>query len=179
MTSRKLIRVFIATLVASAFAPISAQTISHDSNAPVDVDADHVEVQDRDGRFVWDGNVRVRQANLIMNAKRLTGTYHKVGDNPQLDRLDAQGGVDFTLNDDSAHGDVAVYDLNRKIITLIGSVSLKQGGNSIQGGRLVYDLVSRHATLDGRGPSGGVEVIGGRAQPGRVTGHFIVPQRTQ
>ncbi|MDE2043274.1 MAG: OstA family protein, partial [Alphaproteobacteria bacterium] len=155
------------------------QTSSHDSNAPVDIDADHVEVQDKDGRFVWSGNVRVKQADLLMSAQRLTGTYHMLKGNPQLDRLDAQGGVAFTLNDDNAHGDVAVYDLNRKIITLIGAVTLRQGGNYLHAGRLTYDLVSHHATLDGHGPGIGTQSVGGQEQPGRVTGHFTVPQRQQ
>ena len=173
-------RGLLAGLLLSGLAvPVLGQALSHDANAPVDVDADHVDVQDKAGRFVWDGHVIVHQANLVMTAPRLNGSYHRVKANVQLDELNAQGGVTFTLENDNAHGDVAIYDLNRKIITLIGGVVLNQSGNTIRGGRLIYDVAGRHAIMDGHGPAGPNQTVGGRNQSGRVTGHFVVPQRTQ
>jgi lipopolysaccharide export system protein LptA len=55
---------------------------------------------------------------------------------------------------------------------LIGNVQLLRQQNLVSGARLVIDLDSGRAMMDG-GPAG-VNQSGGR-----VTGHFTVPQRKQ
>ncbi len=69
---------------------------------------------------------------------------------------------------ETAKGDFGVYDLNRKLITLIGNVQLTRENNIVNGSRLVIDLNSGRAVVDGGPP--GVNSSGGR-----VTGHFTVP----
>jgi lipopolysaccharide export system protein LptA len=44
----------------------------HDTNAPVDVAADRIEVQDRADRAIFSGNVQVRQGDLNLATSRLT-----------------------------------------------------------------------------------------------------------
>ena len=44
----------------------------HDPDAPIDVTADRIEVQDRSDRAVFAGNVQVRQASLTLDTERLT-----------------------------------------------------------------------------------------------------------
>src|SRR3546814_11778847 len=61
---------------------------------------------------------------------------------PQVSRLDAAGGVTVTRPDQSARGNYAVYDLNRRVITMIGGVTLTQGGHTVNGGRLTKDRKS-------------------------------------
>ena len=141
----------------------------HNSNAPVDVAADRIEVQDRADRAIFVGNVRVRQAALELDTTRLTVAYSTAG-GIQIDRLDASGGVVVRSPSETARGDFAVYDLDRKLITLIGAVQLSRGGSQINGARLVIDLDSGRAVIDG-GPAG----VG--QSGGRVTGRFTVPQR--
>ena len=46
--------------------PVSALK-GHDSNAPVDVTADRIEVQDRADRAIFAGNVHVTQAELTLD----------------------------------------------------------------------------------------------------------------
>jgi len=156
-------------------APLVAQAIKiGNTNAPVDVDADRIEVEDRADRATFAGNVRVRQEGLALNAQRLTVAYNKVnGGSPQIDRLEAIGDVHVTREADSARGDVAIYDLNRKLITMIGGVELQQNGNTVHGGRLVIDLNSGRSVIDGSSVGGGTST----SSSGRVTGHFTVPQR--
>lgn len=146
----------------------------HDSNAPVTFAADRIEVQDRADRVVVAGNVQVVQAGLNLYAARMTVAYRN-GDGVQIDRIDANGGVRVTRGTDSARGDVAIYDLNTKIITMLGNVELTQGANRLTGGRLVMDLNTGRSSVDGRtGAGAGVGTAGGG---GRVTGTFTVPQR--
>src|SRR3546814_6086141 len=72
-----------------------------------------------------------------------------------LNRIDATGGVVVTKGDEMAKGNVAIYDLDRRLITMVGNVELRQRGNNLRGGRLVIDLNSGRATVDGRGAARG------------------------
>ena len=71
--------------------PVSALK-GHNSNAPVDVQADRLEVQDRSDRAIFAGNVHVTQAELQLNTARLTVAYsggQGGGSDVQIRRLDA------------------------------------------------------------------------------------------
>lgn len=142
----------------------------HNTDAPVDVAADRIEVQDRADRAVFSGNVQVKQGDLALNAARLTVAYSNAG-GIQIERLDASGGVTVRSPSETARGQYAIYDLNSRIITLIGGVTLTRGASNVNGGRLVIDLDSGRAVMDGGAPAGT------SAQGGRVTGTFTVPQR--
>jgi len=158
-----------AGLAQSSREPISALK-GHDSDAPVDVSADRIEVQDRADRAIFAGNVKVRQAQLTLDTERLTVAYSSSG-GVQIRRLDAAGGVVVTSPSETARGEFGIYDLDRKLITLIGNVRLTRGPNQVAGSRLVIDLDSGRAVIDG-GPAG-VNQSGGR-----VTGRFTVPRRS-
>lgn len=165
----------------------------HNSNAPVDVTADRIEVQDRADRAIFVGNVHATQAELTLDTQRLTVAYSNkpaapsakgatsapgpspapaspAGSGVQIHRLDAAGGVVVRSPSETAKGDFGIYDLDRKLITVIGNVQLTQGQNIVSGQRLVINLDSGRAVVDGGPP--GVNSSGGR-----VSGHFTVPQR--
>jgi lipopolysaccharide export system protein LptA len=165
----------------------------HNSNAPVDVTADRIEVQDRADRAIFVGNVHATQAELTLDTERLTVAYSNkpsaaaskpattptsiqpaatspTGSSVQIHRLDAAGGVVVHSPSETAKGEFGIYDLDRKLITVIGNVQLTQGQNVVNGQRLVINLDSGRAVVDGGPP--GVNSSGGR-----VSGHFTVPQR--
>jgi len=150
--------------------PVSALK-GHDENAPVDVTADRIEVQDRADRAIFAGNVHVKQAELSLDTPRLTVAYSSDG-GVQIRRLDAAGGVVVRSPSETAKGDFGVYDLDKRLITLIGNVQLNRQDNQVNGSRLVIDLDSGRAVIDGGPP--GVNQSGGR-----VIGHFTVPQKKQ
>ena len=141
----------------------------HDSDAPVDVSAERIEVQDHADRAIFAGSVRVKQADLTMDAARVTIAYSSSG-GLQINRIDAAGGVVVRSPSETAKGDFGIYDTNRKLITLVGNVQLNRGPNQVNGSRLVIDLESGRAVIDGGAP--GVSQRGGR-----VTGRFTVPKR--
>ena len=147
----------------------------HNTNAPVDVTSERIEVQERADRAVFTGNVHATQGDMTLETPRLTVAYSTApggnnGTNVQINRLDAAGGVVVHDPSETAKGDFGVYDLDRKLITLIGNVQLTRDNNQVNGARLVIDLNSGRAVIDG-GPAG-VNSSGGR-----VTGHFTVPQQ--
>jgi lipopolysaccharide export system protein LptA len=178
MMAMRSIGIILATAALAASAawaqqsqpPISALK-GHNSDAPVDVTADRIEVQDRADRAIFAGNVHVTQADLSLDTARLTVAYSSSG-GVQIRRLDAAGGVVVRSPSETARGAFGIYDLDKRLITLIGDVQLNRGQNQVNGQRLVIDLDSGRAVIDGGPP--GVNQSGGR-----VTGHFTVPQRSK
>ncbi len=172
MTLKPLLRPALAGFVLTAAAllgwqHLAAQAIAgHNSNAPVDYAADRIELQDKQNRVVLSGNVHITQAGLNINAARVTVAYTDTG-SLQIQRIDATGGVVVTRGTERASGSVAVYDFNRRIITMSGNVKLNRSGDTLNGGRLVIDLRSGLSSVDGSGGSAG--------KGGRVSGTFSVP----
>jgi lipopolysaccharide export system protein LptA len=169
----------IALLVAS---PVAAQVGTsalrgHDANAPIDVDAERIEVRDPEGLALFTGDVKVKQGALNLAAQSLRVTYSREGGGPVIRRLDAQGGVRLTSPSERAQAAYGVYDVERRIITLVGGVVLNQGDSVLRGERLAIDLTTGRSALDARasGPLAGAATGGG----GRVTGRFVVPERTE
>lgn len=171
---------FTLALVMSA--PAAAQQ-RHDSNAPLDFGANHIELQDKQNRVLLSGSVNIKQAEMTLTAARVTLAYtgQVINGSPDVTRVDASGGVTVTRPDQSATGQYAVYDINKRIITMVGGVTLKQAGNVVSGGRLVINLDTGRATIDGSGVGGsaasGTTPGGVQSRGGRVTGRFNVPQR--
>lgn len=160
-----------ALLSGPAVAQGTSALRGHDTNQPVDFDAQRIEVQDRADRAVLSGNVVVKQGSLTLNAERINVAYTSSAA-INIDRIDASGGVTVRSPSETARGRFAVYDINRRLITMVGGVTLLRGANEVRGGRLVIDLTTGRATMDGGGARGASTSTGGR-----VTGRFTVPQR--
>ncbi|QVM84375.1 LptA/OstA family protein [Novosphingobium decolorationis] len=140
---------------------IGAQALEgHNTDAPVDFSADKIELQDREDRVVLTGNVDIRQAGLTLKAARTVVNFTNA-DRLEVQRITATGGVRVTRRDEVATGDVAVYDFNKRIITMVGNASLKRGStDTLRGGRFVVDLKTGVSSASG----------------GRVKGTFNVPK---
>jgi lipopolysaccharide export system protein LptA len=141
-----------------------------DSRAPIDVDADRIDVLDQQNQAIFTGNVRVRQGNLTLEADRIKVAYSRpVKGDPVIQRLDADGNVRLATPSERASSRFGIYDVSKRILTLIGNVVLTQGTTKVQGNRLTIDLASGRSTLDGKTSTG---------QAGsRVSGRFAVPDR--
>lgn len=168
--------------LAAAVAATGAIAQRHDSSAPIDFAADHIELQDKANRAILSGNVRVTQAEMTLTAARITVAYTgKVTDgSPQVSRLDASGGVTVTRPDQKARGQYGVYDVNRRVVIMLGGVTLTQGANTVNGSRLTINLDTGKAVIDGSGGvSSGSSGAPSTTTGGRVTGRFSVPKRSQ
>ena len=154
-----------------------AQSISgFNSDAPVNYAADRIELQDKQKRVVLSGNVDIRQGDLSMRAGRTTVAYTDDG-SVKIQRIDASGGVTVTRGHETARGAVAIYDFNRRVITMVGGVALRRGADNLNGGRLVIDLASGLSSVDGRSSGGSAAAGGTSSGGGRVSGSFTVPKR--
>jgi lipopolysaccharide export system protein LptA len=86
-------------------------------------------------------------------------------------RIEARGGVTVITKDQNASGDLGVYDLAAKTITLTGNVVVSQGQNVIHGERVVVDTVTGNARVESNNQGGG-------ATPSRVRA-LIQPNQGQ
>lgn len=154
-----------------------AQNIAgFDSNAPVNYEADRIELQDKQKRVILSGQVDISQGDLRLKAARTTVAYTDVG-GVKIQRIDATGGVFISRGNETARGDVAIYDFNRRIITMVGDVALRRGSDTLNGGRLVIDLASGVSSVDGRSGGSSSATGTGGSSGGRVSGSFSVPKR--
>lgn len=159
---------FVATLALFSGIQLNAQAFSgHDSNAPVQFDAGDIDVEDRQNRVVLVGGVTVTQAGLTVRSQRMLVNYSDTG-SLSIARITATGGVNVQRGNERASGDIAVYDLQRRIITMAGNVTLSRGGDNLRCGRLTIDLNSGRASVDGQAATNG------ESSSGRVTGTFTV-----
>lgn len=143
----------------------------HDTNATIDVDADRIEVRDRENLALFQGNVKVDQADMTLEANTVR-VYYDRGEADALTilRIDANGNVRLTSPSERAVGNYGIYDVRQRQITLVGNVRLVKGESTLNGDRLQVNLDSGVMRLDG------APAIAGQSS-NRVTGRFVVPPR--
>jgi lipopolysaccharide export system protein LptA len=147
----------------------------HNTKAPIDYAADRTEALLRDDRAVFSGNVVVRQGDLTLNAGRINVAFSDGRSKGSIERIDAAGGVTVRRGNETAQGSFAIYDPSRRLITLLGSVILTQGSSTVRGERLMIDLETGRAVVDGAAQSAAGTTS--TDATGRVTGRFTVPDK--
>ena len=169
-----------------------------DKDAPVQIEAATLEVHDKTKTATFSGNVQVVQGDTTMRCRSLVVFYGQevgLGDatsevttgtvsKPPLGgakgaqnvrRIEARGGVTVLTKDQSATGDLGIYDLKTKTITLSDNVVVSQGQNIIHGERVVVDTETGNARVESGGSGAGTGAAGsGRVraliQPGKGQG---------
>ncbi|WP_439532809.1 LptA/OstA family protein [Polymorphobacter sp.] len=139
-----------------------------DTGAPIDVDANRIEIRDASNQAIFTGEVVIKQARLTLNAERVTVSYVRQGENPEMRRLDARGAVKLVSPSETVTSTSAIYDVPGRLITMVGNVVLNRQGSVLNGQRLVLDLASGRTSFDGRSAAN---------QGGRVSGRFLVPDK--
>jgi lipopolysaccharide export system protein LptA len=166
-----------------------------DKDQPVQIEAASLEVRDKDKKATFSGDVQVVQGDTTMKCQKLVVFYgQEVGiaqagapapdakpaptsalPGPKgaqnIRRIEARGGVTVITKDQNASGDLGVYDLMAKTITLTGNVVVSQGQNVIHGERVVVDTVTGNARVESNNQGGG-------ATPSRVRA-LIQPNQGQ
>ncbi|MBO9453604.1 lipopolysaccharide transport periplasmic protein LptA [Paracoccus sp. R12_1] len=142
----------IALLLAAA--PATAQNIAFggvkaDTSAQVEVAADSLSVNQSDGSAVFTGNVVIGQGDMRLSAETVTVEYAEGGQN-RIRSLHATGSVTLVSGADAAEAREAVYDVESGNVTLTGDVVMTQGRNALTGDKMVVNLVSGTAQVDGR-----------------------------
>ena len=152
-----------------------------DKDQPVQIEAASLEVRDKAKMATFSGDVQVVQGDTTMKCQKLVVFYgQEVGiaqagaqggaaapaakpaaapagpkGAQNIRRIEARGGVTVITKDQNASGDLGVYDLVAKTITLTGNVVVSQGQNVIHGERVVVDTVSGNARVESNNQGGG------------------------
>ena len=136
-------------LCAAGLAPAMAQLEdlngNHDSQAPIKITADTLEVRQSDNLAIFRGDVDAIQGEILLKADMLVVHYRENSDSPDapgISQIDAEGNVFVSSPNETAQGARGVYDVDNKMIWLSGNVILTQGDNIIEGEELELDLVS-------------------------------------
>ncbi len=135
------------------------------SKAPVKIDADKLEMRDKEGVAVFTGNVAVSQGDALLKAGQMTVYYNKtkqdggapepasagVGglDSSSIDHIDITGKVYLKSGTQVATGDTGRYDAKNQIMVLQGQkVVLTDGDNIVTGCKLTAHLDTGRANVE-------------------------------
>ena len=155
-----------------------------DPTAPIEIDADVLDVDDKARTATFRGNVHAVQGEFSIRTVELIATYSgQAGVNlmqpqpdaqtksgtAQLQRVQARKKVVVTSKDDqSATGDWADFDVKANTVVLGGDVTLTQGRNVVRGPRLVIDMTTGLSRMETGRPAGS-QTAGAAPQPGGET----------
>lgn len=144
----------IVLVLGMAASPAMSQTdialrgLAADPDAPIEITADGLTVDQDSRSAVFAGNVVIGQGELRIAAGRVEVIYSdETGD---IARLNASGGVTFATPNEAAEAADAVYDLGTGLLTLTGDVLLTQGSSALSADRMIVNLVEGTAQMDGR-----------------------------
>lgn len=132
------------------------------SKEPIKIDADRLDVFDRENKAVFKGNVVAIQGESTMKCTSLTVLYDRsqagarpagaekpAGGESAIKRIDCEGPVTVVSKDQVATGDNAVFDRVANKVVLTGNVALSQCQNVTRGERIVYDMNTGVANVEG------------------------------
>ncbi|MGI9403483.1 MAG: LPS export ABC transporter periplasmic protein LptC, partial [Hyphomicrobium sp.] len=134
-----------------------------DPNAPIDVEADRLDVDDNAKVAKFHGDVRAKQGDFVVRTSELHATYAgaaglaltpddtgKTGrkEPAALTRIEARGKVIVTSKEgQKAVGDWAVFDVKKNTVTLGGDVILTQAKNIVRGTHLSIDMTTGKSVI--------------------------------
>lgn len=162
MTPRRMTPAMLL-LVAAVLLPIAtvhAQTtglqtggLRADPDAPVEVTADMLDLDQTAGTANFTGNVVVTQGEMKLTAPEILVEYAmtpegELGDD--VERITATGGVLMVTPTEAAEAQQAVYSPLKNEVVMTGEVLLTQGPNTLAGERLVVDLTTGVGQVEGR-----------------------------
>lgn len=158
----------VGLLYAAPAAAQSGNPLQADTDQPIEINADSLEVQQDNNLAIFTGNVDAIQGRIRLRADRLMVWYRPGGSEGAdvqgtINRIEAVGNVFISSPDETAQGENGVYDVPNSQIVLTGSVVLTRGENVVRGNRLVMNLKSGRSQMQG----------------GRVKGLFVPPKKQQ
>lgn len=140
------------------------------SKEPIKIDADKLDVFDKEGRAVFSGNVVAVQGDSTMNCTSMTVFYEQRnreggatpaapgGDDSAIKKIDCKGPVTIVSKTQVATGNNATFDRVANKILLTGNAALSDGPNVTRGERVVYDINTGVANIE-TAPGGRVKAL--------------------
>ncbi len=147
--------------------PSALETLGN-NRQPIKVDSDRLDVFDKEGRAIFVGNVVAVQGDTTVKCTTLEVFYEQktngegktaaaapaspasaLPSNSAIRRIECTGPVTIVSKTQIATGDHATFDRESNRVLLTGNVILNDGPNVTKGPRLVYDLKTGIAKVEG------------------------------
>lgn len=130
---------------------------------PLNIDAGKLDYFEKEQKLVYSGSVIVTNGPSTLKASRITifldgkAAAAPAGgtSNDRVKHIDADGPVTMVSKDQIGTGDKGSYDKAENKVYLTGNVTLTEGDNIVKGDRLVYDVTTGVASVQGGGAQGG------------------------
>ncbi|MAG96512.1 MAG: lipopolysaccharide transport periplasmic protein LptA [Alphaproteobacteria bacterium] len=159
----------LTLVVVTAPTPTQAQGNRDQTEQPIEITADQLEVQQDRRLAIFRGNVLAIQGTMRLRAATLVVHYRPAKEDGMaesgISSIEASGRVFFSTAEETAEGDSGVYDVDKSTVTLKQNVVLTRGNNVIRGNRLVLNLESGRSKVEGAPTASG--------KGGRVRGLFV------
>lgn len=137
-------------LTALGFPSLPAMALDSDASAPIEIAADQLELDDRQGTAVYTGSVDMQQGSMHLKAARVD---IQRGSNGEVERVTAKGGggeraylEQKPAPDEEVvkgWGDTVIYHAANRRVELVGHAELHQAGDTFDGAYVEYYLDSR------------------------------------
>lgn len=141
--------------------PAAAQ-LARDSDAPVDITADTLEVVNAQCSATYSGAAEALQATSRLRADTLKIFYKRKAATPaaqagasnsdcsgQVDRMEAQGTVYYVTPEQRVRADTVVYEADTGIYTLTGNVIAVRGQDVMRGPKMILNQKTGDAQMLG------------------------------
>ena len=148
---------------------VDATAATKEAKTPrnVDIEADSMEVLDKEKKAIFKGNVNAKRGNVTLKTENLVVTYTEQpaateGGEKKTDVtfLDADTSVVIITSSQTVTGDSAHMDVKANKVTVKGNVKVVQGKTVMNGQQLFVDLNTNRSEMTG----------------GRVKGSFVPGQ---
>jgi len=132
-----------------------ARALESDSEQPMYIEADQVEVREEQGLSLYAGNVLITQGSLRLSADEVT-VHHREDRRPR--QIIARGAparlsqrLDNSEDELQAVARRMEYDVESDTLTLIEQAELIQGADRVSGERILYDRARAQFRAGGGG----------------------------
>jgi lipopolysaccharide export system protein LptA len=164
------------------------------SKEPIKIDANKLDVFDKEGRAVFTGDVVAVQGESTMKCTIMTVFYEQRdqnggqvtpaaqgADDSAIKKIDCKGPVTIVSRTQVATGENATFDRGSNKIMLTGNATLSDGPNVTKGERVLYDINTGVANIE-TAPGGRVRALfvpgnGGPAPTGAGNAKPKPPQK--
>ncbi len=145
----------------------------YDTSLPVEITADQLDILQKNKLAVFRGNVVAQQGTIKLRADTMTVHYRQPTEREDgaaaVSKIEVMGNVFMATPQESAQAKKGMYDLDEKMIYLLGNVVLTRGKNVLKGERLQYNLKTGRSVIIGN--SGSKPAAGDKGS--RVRGIFV------
>jgi lipopolysaccharide export system protein LptA len=149
-------RALLAVLAIFAASPLAALT--GDDRQPINIAADQVELDQRNGLSIYSGNVELTQGSMRLNAGRVIVNYA----DRHVRKVVAEGTPAlYRQRQDGEEAEILARAQRMELHTGSGQLilqddaELSQGGNRFSSQRIVYDTVNSRITAGAGAPDNG------------------------